>query len=344
MESMSDAFTPFDPSWDAPQLPDSEASLPGSFEWWYFDMQTEDGVSLVVCFSRRNPVFVDRRPSVYVEFDGGGERLQRVRNYAPGSFSVHETAEGRELRIDRHSVRLEGDDPSSWVYHLNLRWPELGLELEFRPVHRGFVPGDQGTYFRHAADPGLYTAVSFSAPLMRVKGTIVADGRTREVHGRGYHDHPWGTRQLFFTHARWNWARLSSDTLGAMVADVTPNHAYEGRLRFFYEGDFGTFEPKISPQLEVAESEWAKDGLFGLRCPRRVEFRSEGRAWILDCEHALLDTPIYNRSEVTWSAASGTTGKGWVEYFNLPAAFPTIAFWGARLLAFFWRPFPWFGR
>lgn len=338
-------FQPFELRWDHPQLTEADADDVGSFEWWYFDLQTRDGVSLVVLFSRRNPVFATRRASVYIEYKDSNHDLQRVRNYAADQFSWKASGEGSAIRIGSHSLRASGTDPSSWRYELELHLPEAQVALTFVPLHRGFLPSEDGSYFRHARDPRLQTSVSFSAPLMRGEGTVTVRGRTREVNGRGYHDHPWGTRQLFFTHGEWHWGRMSDETLGAMFADVTPNPDYRGSLRFLYLGEFGTFEPQLSQALTVDGSDWKKDHLFGIRSPHRLVASSPPHAWSLECGESLLDTPIYKRSQIEWGDVSGgQRGAGWVEYFKLSPWLSEIAFLGARVQAFFWRMFPFIGR
>ena len=88
---MSAEFQPFELRWDHPQLPESEAAEPGSFEWWYFDLQTQDGVSIVILFSRRNPVFVTGCPSVYIEYKDPTQALHRVHNFPADQFSWAES-------------------------------------------------------------------------------------------------------------------------------------------------------------------------------------------------------------------------------------------------------------
>ena len=216
-------FQPFELRWDHPQLTEgltlmtlavssggTSTCRPVMVSPWSSSSADE------------NPVFATRRASVYIEYKDSNHDLQRVRNYAADQFSWKASGEGSAIRIGSHSLRASGTDPSSWRYELELHLPEAQVALTFVPLHRGFLPSEDGSYFRHARDPRLQTSVSFSAPLMRGEGTVTVRGRTREVNGRGYHDHPWGTRQLFFTHGEWHWGRMSDETLGAMFADVTP--------------------------------------------------------------------------------------------------------------------------
>jgi len=337
---MEATFFPFTPQWDRPQLDAREMRRRSSFEWWYFDLQTEDGLSLVVVFSRRNPVFNGSKPSIYVEYDDGRTRLHRVRNYAPATFAWTE-GEPAVLRIGSSTVQLHGSEAPE--YAMVLRMPEIEADLELHPMHRGFLPGESGCYFRDAADPWRRTCVSFSAPLMRIEGSIRSGGSSRRVSGRGYHDHPWGTEQMFYTHRRWSWARISSQQLGAMFADVKPGPGFVGSLRFFYLGEFGTFEPRISDDLRITTADAHRDSLFGIRFPHEVVADAEGRRWSLHCQQSLLNTLIYNRSRVSWQAGAAQ-GTGWVEDFDLPPWLRSAAALGSRIAAFFWRPFPYFGQ
>jgi hypothetical protein len=54
---------------------------------------------------------------------------------------------------------------------------------------------------------------------------------------------------------------------------------------------------------------------------------------------------MYERSAVSWTPAPpDTAGSGWTEYFSLAPLMRWLAFLGAKVTAFFWRPFPWIGR
>lgn len=325
----------------------SEANLAGyanAFEWWYFDLATDDGVELVVVFSRQNPIFATRKASVYIEYHDGDDVFKHIRNYPRNEFSWVETAAARELRIAACSVRIVGSDPSSMHYEVNIALPWLTATLTMTPQHRGFLPTANGTYFRNRTDPSLSTSVSFSAPIMQTTGTITVDGAARAVTGRGYHDHPWGTQQIFDTNFEWNWARTVTPAEGIMFADVTPTPEFEGALTFLYSGTTGVFEPQVTSELTVKPSDWRRDSIFGIKYPHQLDVATPTAKGTAVSTGSLLDTPIYNRCSVTWTPAAGPAGTGWVEYFHLDHWARGLAFLGARLQSFFMRPFPWFGR
>lgn len=339
-------FTPFDIRWDAPQLPDAALhDVRSSFEWWYFDLSTDDGVELVVVFSRRNPIFSADGVSVYVEYTAPGTAFKHIRNYARSEYAYSESPGVRELRIAGNRVRIVGADASSMHYEVTLDLPWITGTLQMTPQHRGFLPSADGHYFTGRNDKSMYTAVSFSAPIMETTGTLTVGARAQAVSGRGYHDHPWGTQQLFWTHREWHWGRTTMPSLGVMFATVTPASEFAGSLTFLWSGATGVFEPEVTGALTVTPSQWKRDAITGIDFPHELGVSVPGLAWTAQYQRSLLDTPMYERSAVSWTPVpAGAAGSGWTEYFSLAPLFRWPAFLGAKVTAFFWRPFPWFGR
>ncbi len=339
-------FTAYELHWDSPQLADAELSgVWSSFEWWYFDLSTADGVELVLCFSRKNPIFSGDKVSVYVEYTAPGTAFKHIRNYARGEYSYTESPGVRELRIAGNVVRIVGTEPSNTHYEVTLDTPWITGALTMTPEHRGFLPSATGHYFTGKHDASVYTAVSFSAPIMATTGTLTVAGQTQSVSGHGYHDHPWGTQQLFWTHREWHWGRTATPALGVMFATVTPQDEFTGTLCFLWSGATGVFEPQVTGDLAVAPAQWKKDAITGIEFPHQLGVSASRLAWTAQYQRSLLDTPMYERSAVSWTPVpSGVAGSGWTEYFSLPPFWRWVAFLGAKVTAFFWRPFPWFGR
>ncbi len=337
-------FVPFVRSWDAPQLKDEELARPHAFEWWYFDLSTEGGVELVIIFGRRNPIWSSPRATMYVEYKDPQRKFDRIRNIDRKQFTWRDDGDACELRIGENSFRISGREPEELRYDLSLALPWLSGSLVMKPLHQGFLPTPDGVYFRHQTDAARYSSVSFSAPLMSVQGTLTVDGKRLDVSGTGYHDHPWGTELFFWTHAEWHWARAATADEDVMFATVSPQTGYTGALKFLFAGERGVFEPSIAADLAVTPSAWSKDKLMGINHPHHLEVAAMGRSWSSDAQRSLLDTPYYNRSAVTWRRAGGAPGAGWTEYWRMRASRASLVFWMARLSAFFWRRFPWFGQ
>ncbi len=338
-------FTPFDIGWDAPQLTAAERGVWSAFEWWYFDLSTDDGVEVVIVFSCKNPIFTSGGVSVYVEYSAAGTDWKHVRNYDASDFSFTQVSGVRELRIAGNVVRIVGNEPASMHYDVTLDLPWITAQLRMTPAHRGFLPTADGHYFTSRTDASTYTAVSFSAPIMNTTGSLTVNGATQQVSGRGYHDHPWGTQQLFWTHHEWHWGRTTTPGMGVMFATVTPAPEFSGALTFLWSGTTGVFEPQVTADLTVTPSAWSKQALLGIRFPHTLGVAIPGSAWTAQFQQQLFDMPMYERSAVSWTAVPpAETGSGWTEYFLLAPLWRWPAYLGAKVQAFFWRQFPWFGR
>jgi hypothetical protein len=338
-------FTPFELKWDAPQLTDAELARDSSVEWWYFDLSTTDGVELVVIFGRKNPMWSADKASVYVEYTDPSTSFHRVHNYDRSEYSWNAGAGVNELKIGPNSVKIVGRDEATMHYEIVIDLPGITGNLTMKPDHRGFLPTPDGCYFRGKKDPSLRSSVSFSAPLMSVSGSLGLAGSVRPVTGVGYHDHPWATEQFFWTHHVWHWGRATSPESNVMFATVTPFPDFEGTLTFLYVGTPGEFEPTVNSDLSVSASEWKKDGLLGIRFPHDLTVRTTGTTWVAGFKKSLLDVPYYNRADVTWAPQDKTAaGEGWTEYWALSQSQQRLQFWLAKITAFFWRRFPFFGN
>ncbi len=336
---------PFEPKWDSPQLPNEiiKAHGPTAFEWWYFDAETDDGVELVVVFSRCNPIFARGKASLYVELRTPQTQIRRVANYPASDFSARSDGDSLRVQIAQHTMILQGSDAESALWTISFGLQRFHVDLEFRPESRGFLPAPDGRYF--TSDDQRETCVSFSAPMSRVKGTLTLDGQTRSVNGIGYHDHPWGTAQLVTTNWHWQWARARTSSASVMFAQVLPDPGFSGRLEFLYRADANDFEPTIVGEITLASADWRKDHWYGIRYPHTVKVSSTAGNWSAVAQSALMDTPIYNRAAIRWRAGDDSAGgQGWIEYYQAPPRWRSIFLFGAKVAAFFWRRFPFFGQ
>ena len=338
-------FQPFAPRWNEPQLTREELSLPNAFEWWYFDLESAADVRLVVIFSRKSPIYSPDKPSIHLEFEDGSTSLQRVHNYPVDSFRWSSGRALSELRLGDNAMRIRGDGPAEMVYEIDLNLPELTARLEFMPLHLGFLPGPGGCYFTNREEPHLRSCVSFSAPLMAIRGTITHGDRTHEVTGHGYHDHPWGTEVILRTHRQWYWGRLAAPDRRVVFAKVAPTPEFDGELEFHFVGEAGNFTPSVSSRLDLTTGEWARDAWHGVRFPRKLHSGLAGGGWSTEFKASMLDSPVINRSLVSWASLDGLSeGRGWVEYYSVNPRFRSLVMLGSRATAFFWRPFPYSGR
>lgn len=339
-------FTPFEVRWDAPQLTDAEiATTPTAFEWWYFDVSTTTGVELVVIMSRVNAWFASGKCTMNVQYKDGRHDVHKLRNYSRSDFRWTQHDGRGEMCVGPNTLQVIGATPESMHYEMTLKLSWISGTLTFTPRHLGFLPTPDGTYFRSRTNPSSRTCVSFSAPVMQCTGTLVIGGETIQVDGHGYHDHPWGTANLFQTNAEWHWARAFSGGNEVMFATVSPFPEFEGALRFLWAAAGGVFEPTISSDVQVDAEDWKRNGSRSISYPHNVAVASGTRRWVACCRQSLLDFPFYNRSSVSWQEdGMPGAGSGWLEYWKLSARKQRLTFIAAKVSAFFQREFPYFGK
>lgn len=347
-ESVTNQPVHFEAKWDNPQLTDSDLSQNSNtaFEWWYFDVETPDGLELVIFYVFRSPIFSKGKLAVYLELKSGKKSVNRIRNYDAEHFQKHIDGRNMELQFGPGQVlamRNDGDETDlTWTLQFDVEG--VVGELQVKPRNRGFLPTPDGRYMLDSN--GRHSCVSFSSPATRVTGTLTIDGKSRSVDGPGYHDHPWGTAQLMTTNQRWHWARARQNDVAVMFALVEPQPDFTGGLDFLYEGKPETFEPTIVHNVKVTTADWRKDHFYGIRFPHALTVNCSAGEWWVQARFSLLDTPIYNRAEIAWQSAesSDPPGKGWVEFYHVSPRIRKLVRIVAKLGAFFMRRPPFFGQ
>lgn len=202
-------------------------TAPGSWEWWYFDGILDDGTSVVVQFFIKSLHTVD---------DAEDHPTATIRLTLPDGTRPHREAEysveESHLATDRCDVgvgphRFEGDLHD---YHIVVDPIDgVGADLTVTSRATPFRPGTACFGFGDH-DEEEFTWLS-AVPKADVTGTLVVDGRSRPVHGRGYHDHQWGTTSYLTLWNHWLWARQGFEDYTILVFDMVTSAPY-GFQRF----------------------------------------------------------------------------------------------------------------
>jgi hypothetical protein len=110
---------------------------PGTYEWWYFDAQLEDGAKLVVVFmdkdlaSPRKPL----APLIRLNLDlADGRRFEKLARFDPEAWSA--ATDGADVRIARNSFR--GD---LHHYHITASIDEIAVEVDLVGQIPSWRPG-----------------------------------------------------------------------------------------------------------------------------------------------------------------------------------------------------------
>lgn len=176
---------------------------PGAVEWWYFDAETDDGITVNVNFATNPPTMrPDEKgyhPFVYynVQFADGtcetdiNQTTADECRFGEGLCDIRIGSSYARGNLDHYELHLENAEGT------------VKIDLKFDSRAASFRPGT--AYFER--ENGDYFTWLCVVPRADVTGTIECSGKTMEIHGRGYHDHQWGTAENHEFWNRWVWGR-----------------------------------------------------------------------------------------------------------------------------------------
>ncbi|WP_043660708.1 lipocalin-like domain-containing protein [Nocardia thailandica] len=310
-------LTPIEP-WHNGFHPSPRSS---AFEHWYFDAHLDSGHVVIGFFIKRRPEDPPfARPWVeMMVYSPDGTRRQVARRYprSAATFAVG----GCDVRIGANTARAEptGDGPA--VHHFHMAEDDLVFDLTFTNETPGWLPGRGETRFGPEDRFGWVVP----APRARVEGTVEIDGARREVTGRGYHDHNWGSGDMKRIIDRWHWGRLYTEDHTLLFATVVTQprlgaHAIAPLMLADHDritlstGETTLTEgpPVFDPVAGRTRPEWIE-----LRIPGEVELRLEVTRVIH--AHDLLDDVPLVRSRPLRALAHRLIGHP--GYFRFESAF-----------------------
>ncbi|MBZ4324221.1 nuclear transport factor 2 family protein [Streptomyces huiliensis] len=191
-----------------------ETPRPGTFEWWYFDAECDDGSRAVVVFETKaldaaaGPLAP--RLSLTVRTPDGHVHAGRTR-HDPASFRA--ARDHCDVAIGPH--RAHGDLTR---YRIRARTPSAAADLTLTAVA---PPSRVGTgTVALADDPGRYLGWLVAVPRGTVEGRLSVPGRTWRVRGTGYHDKNWGTLDFGAVLREWHWTRLHAGPFTLACAEL----------------------------------------------------------------------------------------------------------------------------
>jgi predicted secreted hydrolase len=186
-----------------------------SFEWWYFDMQLDDGSTLVATYNTKPNTAPDGPldPSVLIIYHGADGTKVRA--------DTHHPAEEFSAAKDRCDVRIGPNTVSGDLecYQLHLDDADVTADLMIERHSPSWRPGAGTTYFDAARSQRFSWVVP--VPYGSVSGTVTAGGQTRTVTGSAYHDHNWGNKVMEAGLDHWFWGRAHIGDFTVVYALIT---------------------------------------------------------------------------------------------------------------------------
>ena len=229
-----------------------------TFEWWYFDMELDDGSTLVTTFSNKphTDPHGPLQPSVLVIYRAPDGTRMRVNPQSP--------AEDFHAATDRCDVRIGASTVSGDLatYQLHLEVEDLVADLTLTRRAPSWRPGAGMSYFN--AEQTTYMGWVVAVPYGEVSGTITKGGQTRQVTGSGYHDHNWGNELMSAMLDHWYWGR-------AHIGDYTVVY-----VRMTTKGLFGLGAMNLPTFLLTKGDRILTDDMLPLRLDTSAEVPGPG--------------------------------------------------------------------
>ena len=199
----------------------------GCIEWWYFDADLDDGTKINLNFAT-NPISGHPEPGLHPFFyaniqEPGHEEINDFAFLTAADCSFGE--ENCDVRIAKHTFTGNLD-----TYQIHVEDVKgVSFDLTLKKTATSWRPGTAYVDFGEEYE-NFFTWLC-AVPQGEISGAYTRDGQTREVHGRGYHDHQWATGQMLSFWNRWLWGRQQGDGYTILVFDSISNDG-SGNVRF----------------------------------------------------------------------------------------------------------------
>ena len=320
---------------DLPHLTEAELrKKKDSFEWYYFDIDTGN-LQIVVRFIIKDTATHKTKPALeFILREKHKEIITRVKNYSQDEYKKPyeemSNKAGVIIEIGPNKLEIYRDHENNIEkYLLTIQLDEIKLNLECTPVHQGFKVAGNRSYVNQKDNEDIYASAVFPAPRMKGEGTLkLGDDYEKVISGEGYHDHPWGTTSLLYSHKEWHWGRIYTDEFTVFFTKVFPSDGYYGKLDILYFAKKGTKIPTLEDDLEITPEYWGAELMLDLPpiiiFPKKLSIKSLKTnlsiktAWL----ETLITIKIYIRSKVKATIIKNNNplspGTGWLEYLKIP--------------------------
>lgn len=196
----------------------------GTFEWWYFDSEFEDGTKTTIVFYTKNRFDADGPawPTVMMEIGFPGEEQMPFIVREEKNTLIRADRDRCNVSVANSHVERDGDG----VYKVHFESPEDQVVFDFTltPTTPMWRPGDGHCYF--GDNDEKFFAWFVAVPSGIAEATITIKGETRKLHGIGYHDHNWANCGMQEILDNWYWCRAIIDGYTVINVDIITAEKY----------------------------------------------------------------------------------------------------------------------
>ncbi len=248
-----------------PVLPNEHVALPEDFkfhpefqhEWWNYFAKLKDikGNVYDVQWSYFRVAMDERdtrgwqNPQLYISHivishDSHIWKEQRVARGGIGQAGMQNRP--FSLWIDNWNWRSLGATP--FPGKLVVATDEFSVDLNTRTSGPFVINGDRGFQVKH--DLQSIASFSFSAPFLKVKGTLNIEGESIDVSGSAWTQKEWGSGLIGEGQQGWDWFVFNLDDGRALAVSRYRHHSQTPHI-------FGTLSTRTGKVLNLSEKEIA---------------------------------------------------------------------------------------
>lgn len=284
----------------------SKKLKPGSYEWWYFDVMSKEGYSLVVIFYDGNPFsrrYIEKLTS-NSETNASHFPAISISLYKDGlpifySFEevTPEEAEFSETQpfgtIGNNSFEgLRDQNELTYKVILNQKLEtgdSLSGSLIFKSPEKDLSENFHSEEGAHKSEHCWNLIMPYST----VVCNLTLDGYLNEkieFKGRGYHDHNTGTEPMMDSFREWYWGRYHMSNNATLIFYLmSVNGEWKKKVWLFDED--GTVK-NMDQKIEMSNKSF---NLFGLESARTFHFEGDGIRAFIQHDQVVDSGPFYQR-------------------------------------------------
>jgi carotenoid 1,2-hydratase len=281
----------------------TKKSVPGSYEWWYFDAIDHNGYSIVVIFYEGNPFSkkyiqalskgvnhsAEFYPAISISVYKDGKPLFYSFEESDPEFAEFSSEEIFGRVGENSFTGHQAGDEISYTLELNQTLPNgerISGELLFSSKSGSGI--SSSNFNQESSETHIWNLI---LPKCEVSGKLRLDALQPEsisFKGTGYHDHNFGSEPMKESFDEWYWGRYHFDTSTLIYYVMNVKGEWDNRA-WLIDQD-GSVLALDSVELE-------EQGLtfFGLRSARRLKFKGEDFEAVLQKDQLIDSGPFYQR-------------------------------------------------
>ena len=194
----------------------------GTYEWWYFDANLDDGAKLVVVFYTKPIIAAQGRlsPTVLINLAlPDGTSVERTQTFPDASFSA--ATETCAVRIADNF--LDGD---LHTYRISAAINEVSVEVTLTGEVPAWRQKTSHLLFGPDGQEKDYFAWLPAVPQGSAMVTYRVGARSSTTGGIGYHDHNWGNVPMNTLMNDWYWGRAQVGPYTVIAAFITSSKRF----------------------------------------------------------------------------------------------------------------------